>query len=120
MKNLKIYEAFGDMQGNTPKITPQQITDNGLKKVITQNFILDAWFNAYFKFHYQDTEYDFRLDDDFWNHTDEILGIEDVWGDESDLLQDEYWAKVLNYILDNKPNPFEDEALDTTITNALK
>lgn len=120
MKNLQVYEAFGVYGPPESKIvTAQEIQQQGLKKIIEERAFLKSWLNMYFQFHYEDPTYDFMQDYDFWNHTDEILGTEDALDDEADLLHDEYWAKVLTYIMQNWPNPTEKEALSTAITTAL-
>jgi hypothetical protein len=107
--------------------TPEAISKNGLKSVITQDFFLDLWFDSYFKNTTGDLSYDYRNDEDFWNHTDEILTPET--GEEietlrnptvSDSYHDSHWSLVLNYISSQRPNPLtETDALEDAIDSAL-
>jgi hypothetical protein len=107
--------------------TPEAISKNGLKSVITQDFFLDLWFDSYFKNTTGDLSYDYRNDEDFWNHTDEILTPETDQEIEilrnptvSDSYHDHHWAAVLNYIISQRPNPLtETDALEDAIEAAL-
>ena len=107
--------------------TPEAISKNGLKSVITQDFFLDLWFDSYFKNTTGDLSYDYRNDEDFWNHTDEILTPETEQEIEilrnptvSDSYHDSHWSLVLNYISSQRPNPLtETDALEDAIDSAL-
>ena len=107
--------------------TPEAISKNGLKSVITQDFFLDLWFDSYFKNTTGDLSYDYRNDEDFWNHTDEILTPETEEEIEtlrnptvSDSYHDSHWSLVLNYISSQRPNPLtETDALEDAIDSAL-
>jgi hypothetical protein len=101
-------------------ITPDDIEEKGLMGVIIENYILDAWFNAYYKNRSEDASYDYREDEDIWDNSKEILGDESFDDDEEaeDMEHNIRWAKSLNYILNNKPNPFDSEALDNAINNS--
>jgi len=120
MKNIKINESFlneGYVYGKFPK---EDITRKGLKAVITGDFFLDLWFDSYFKNTSGDLSYDYRKDEDFWYHTDEILGDETVSDEEADDLHDEKWSRVLSYIDLKRPNPLtEENALEDAIQAAL-
>lgn len=124
-------------EGKTPPqfnkfmgITPKMISEKGLETVITEDFFLDLWFDSYFKNRSGDSSYDYRRDDDFWNHTDEILDPET--DQEREILKNpstfesyhnHHWAEVLNYIISKKPNPFGlnagEDALQNVIEDAL-
>ena len=133
-----IYESSRPSPGNrgrgsSPQFnsfsrrTPEAISKNGLKSVITQDFFLDLWFDSYFKNTTGDLSYDYRNDEDFWNHTDEILTPETEQEIEilrnptvSDSYHDSHWSLVLNYISSQRPNPLtETDALEDAIDSAL-
>jgi hypothetical protein len=108
-------------------MSPEMISKKGLESVITGDFFLDLWFDSYFKNTSGDSSYDYRKDDDFWNHTDEILTPET--DQEIEILNnpstrssyhDHHWAAVLNYIISQRPNPLtETDALEDAIEAAL-
>jgi len=108
-------------------ITPEMIAKRGLKSIITEDFFLDLWFDSYFKNTSGDSSYDYRKDDDFWMHTDEILNPEtdqerEILSNPStfDSYHDHHWAEVLNYIISQRPNPLtEENALEDAIDAAL-
>jgi hypothetical protein len=108
-------------------MSPEFISKKGLKSVITEDSFLDLWFDSYFKNTTGDSSYDYRNDQDFWNHTDEILAPETEEEMEAldnpltrDSYYDHHWAKVLNYIISQRPNPLtETDALEDAIDAAL-
>ena len=127
MKNLKIYEAFNYSLQGSGKISPEEILKRGLTEVIMNNFFLDVWFSTYNKIQSGDPEFDYTEEANRFEmdgHMDEIIPEEDYSeiGEDGDTFPTAamYWAKTLNYILDNQPNPMEDEALDMAIQKALR
>lgn len=125
------FPTPGGGRGSSPqfnkRISAQTISERGLESVITEDFFLDLWFDSYFKNRSGDSSYDYRQDEDFWNHTDEIL---DPQSDEEreilnnpstfDSYHDHHWADTLNYIISKRPNPLtEADALEDAIKNAL-
>ena len=120
MKNIKIYESFLNEGYVYGKFSKEDVSRKGLKNVITGDFFLDLWFDSYFKNTTGDSSYDYRKDEDFWNHTDEILGTENVSDEDADILHDERWATVLSYIDLKRPNPLTlNDSLEDTIKAAL-
>ena len=127
MKNVKMYESFLNEGYIYGKFSKEDVSRKGLKNVITGDFFLDLWFDSYFKNTSGDSSYDYRRDDDFWMHTDEILDPDTDQEREilrnptiADSYHDSHWATVLSYIDLNKPNPFSSDAGDYALQNVIK